>query len=139
MSRHLVDPELAADFDGPLTPAHISETLSAYRKMLEDVATAIPRRTSPALQDVHRKNRRVTGQEIAPDVRVRVDASGERGDQPLPQILRIHGARIRRDTSGLEGNRPNYAQHNATWLFAAGKINGSGGGIHQISVTRCFI
>lgn len=91
MSRHLVDPELVAGIDGPLTQAITDETLPQYRVMLEQMVAAIPKPTSEALRNVRCDVRRIPGPAGSPDVSVLVYAPGNRCDAALPAILHIHG------------------------------------------------
>lgn len=91
MSRHLVDPELVAGIDGPLTRAITDETLPQYRVMLEQMVAAIPKPTSEALRNVRCDVRRIPGLAGSPDVSVLVYAPGNRCDAALPAILHIHG------------------------------------------------
>ena len=92
MSRHLVDPELAVGLDTNM-PAQVldAQHLPRYRQMLLDMVAAIPKPTSVAMQNVQRDERRIPGPEGAPDVRVLVYTPGDRGADPLPAILHIHG------------------------------------------------
>ena len=92
MSRHLVDPELAAGLDTNMPAQRLDAgTLPQYRQMLLDMVAAIPKPTSQALQDVKREVRQVPGPQGAPEVRVLIYTPGDRGTAPLPVILHIHG------------------------------------------------
>ena len=62
MSRHLVDPELAVGLDSNMPTQQLTnETLPQYRQMLLDMVAAIPKPTSPAMQNVRREERRIPG------------------------------------------------------------------------------
>ena len=92
MSRHLVDPELAVGLDTNMPAQRLDlETLPRYRQMLIDMVAAIPKPTSEAMQNVRREVRHVPGPQGAPDVRVLIYTPGNRGADPLPAILHIHG------------------------------------------------
>ena len=92
MSRHLVDPELAAGLDTNMPAYKLdAETLPTYRQMLLDMVAAIPKPTSEAMINVRRDERFVSGPDGSPDVRVLVYTPGDKGDAILPAILHIHG------------------------------------------------
>ncbi len=96
MSRHLVDPELVAGIDGPLTQSLSNESLAQYRTMLEQMVAAIPKPTSDALRNVQLDERHIPGPPGSPDVHVLVYAPGNRTPAShtgalLPAILHIHG------------------------------------------------
>lgn len=92
MSRHLVDPELAAGLDTNMPAYKLdAETLPTYRQMLLDMVAAIPKPTSEAMINVGRDERFVSGPDGSPDVRVLVYTPGDKGDAILPAILHIHG------------------------------------------------
>ncbi len=91
MSRHLVDPELVAGLDGPMSQALSDETLPGYRAMLEEIVAAIPKPSSPAMQAVRLNVQRVPGPQGAPQVELLVYTPGDRSEAPLPAILHIHG------------------------------------------------
>ena len=92
MSRHLVDPELAAGLDTNMPAYKLdAETLPTYRQMLLDMVAAIPKPTSEAMINVRRDERFVPGPDGSPDVRVLVYTPGDKGDAILPAILHIHG------------------------------------------------
>ncbi|WP_298692795.1 alpha/beta hydrolase [uncultured Sphingomonas sp.] len=91
MSRHLIDPELAAGRQEPLSGDLTAETLPAYRAMLIAIVAAIPKPTSEAMRAVGVDDRRVPGPDGAPDVRVLIYTPGNRGAAALPAILHIHG------------------------------------------------
>lgn len=91
MSRHLVDPELVAGIDGPLTQAITDETLPQYRVMLEQMVAAIPKPTSEALRNVRCDVRHISGPAGSPDVSVLIYTPGNRSDAALPAILHVHG------------------------------------------------
>ncbi len=92
MSRHLVDPELAAGLDTNMPAYKLdAETLPTYRQMLLDMVAAIPKPTSEAIINVRRDERFVPGPDGSPDVRVLVYTPGDKGDAILPAILHIHG------------------------------------------------
>lgn len=92
MSRHLVDPELAAGLDINMPAYKLdAETLPTYRQMLLDMVAAIPKPTSEATINVRRDERLVPGPAGSPDVRVLVYSPGDKGDTVLPAMLHIHG------------------------------------------------
>lgn len=92
MSRYLVDPELAIGLDTNMPAYKLdAETLPTYRQMLLEMVAAIPKPTSEAMINVRREDRLVPGLEGAPDVRVLVYTPGDRGTDPLPVMLHIHG------------------------------------------------
>jgi acetyl esterase/lipase len=92
MSRHLVDPELAAGLDVNMPAQKLdADTLPQYRQMLIDMVAAIPKPTSEAMRNVRREERRVPGPEGAPEVPVLVYTPGDRTDERLPVMLHIHG------------------------------------------------
>lgn len=92
MSRYLVDPELAIGLDTNMPAYKLdAETLPTYRQMLLEMVAAIPKPTSEAMINVRREDRLLPGLEGAPDVRVLVYTPGDRGTDPLPVMLHIHG------------------------------------------------
>ncbi len=92
MSRYLVDPELAIGLDTNMPAYKLdAETLPTYRQMLLEMVAAIPKPTSEAMINVRREDRLVPGLEGAPDVCVLVYTPGDRGTEPLPVMLHIHG------------------------------------------------
>lgn len=91
MSRHLVDPELVAGIEGPLTQSLSDETLAGYRTMLEQMVAAIAKPKSEALDGVRLEERLVPGPEGSPDVHVLVYTPADPGAAALPAILHIHG------------------------------------------------
>jgi acetyl esterase/lipase len=92
MSRHLVDPELSVGLDVNMPLQRLgADTLPQYRQMLLDMVAAIPKPTSEAMRNVQRDDRRIPGPVDGPDVRVLVYTPGDRGVEPLPAILHIHG------------------------------------------------
>ena len=91
MSRHLVDPELSAGIDNPMSQSLGPDTLTQYRTMLIERVASIPKPTSDALRAVRLEARHVPGPASAPDVHVLVYTPGGRGAEALPAILHIHG------------------------------------------------
>lgn len=91
MSRHLVDPELAAGLGVMPQQMLDADTLLAYRSTLIERVAAIPKPTSEAMRSVRRDDRIIPGAESGPDVRILVYTPGDRGDALLPAILHVHG------------------------------------------------
>jgi len=91
MSRHLVDPELAAGLGVMPQQTLDADTLAEYRSTLIERVAAIPKPTSEAMRNVRRDDRSIPGPAGGPDVRVLVYTPGDRSEAPLPAILHIHG------------------------------------------------
>jgi acetyl esterase/lipase len=121
MSRHLVDPELVIGIEGPLTQALNSETLPAYRSMLEAMVAAIPKATSPAMESVRLDERRVPGPEGASEVHVLVYTPGDRSEAPLPAILHIHGGGM--VSGSAEMSDPNSRSYVAEMKCVVASVN----------------
>lgn len=91
MSRHLVDPELAAGVDMPLPKELNADTLPLFRSMVLDMVAAMPKPSNETMEKVRFEDRTIPGPAGAPDVRVLIYTPADRGEKPIPAILQIHG------------------------------------------------
>lgn len=90
-NRHMVDPELRPWLESrsALTPS--AETLLAYRKMILDMVSALPKPIGEAAMAVRCDEKLIPGPANAPDVRVLVYTPTDSTAAPWPAYLHIHG------------------------------------------------